>query len=454
MGEFEKDIREMFADYELQIETDEIWPGIENKLNKTKRKKRFLWWWITPMLLIIPAGIYFANQNGINSENGNKSETPVSYNNIEGKNKTLTTQNEHINKNTEAQNSTNSIASETKSMSYTFKRLYSKNKSGSAQTKSKTPQSLDYEKKDSEKIIPNSNTFANIDDSGKNPAREILTHSQILLPETKTLHSLIQPYFYNRNFVPGIKIQPKPEKEIDKTQKWNSSIDLAFGFALAGKYIRTREQSFNDYREKRIKTENHLEAMTSSITYNLKNRSGLFFATGIDYCQIDEKFSDYDSIDIYKSGEGVINIITNPDGTIIENRGKKEIIEHKTWNKKIYNYYFFLDIPLSIGYAGKINRINYEVSSGLSYNIAFLKKGQIIGINQYPVDITKESGIFKTRTGLSLISGIKIMVPCKNKMLFIAPKIKYNLQSVTNDDYPLSQNYLTYGIEIGGRIGF
>jgi hypothetical protein len=223
---------------------------------------------------------------------------------------------------------------------------------------------------------------------------------------------------------------------------------------LANKFLKTRDDGFATYREKRIKTENHLEAFSSSIAYNAKHRSGLFFSTGLDYCQIDKKFRDIDSFDILKSGDGVINVITKPDGTTIEERGKKEIIEHKTWDKKIYNYYFFFDIPLSVGYAGKIKKINYEVSSGISYNIAFLKKGQIIGINQYPVDINKESGIFKTQTGLSLISGLKVLVPYKNKMFFIAPKLKYNLQGLTNDDYPLSQKYLTYGIEIGGRIGF
>jgi len=63
MGEFEKDIRDMFADFELQIETDEIWPDIEKRLNKKKDKRRFFWWWFAPLLLALSSGALILSKN-------------------------------------------------------------------------------------------------------------------------------------------------------------------------------------------------------------------------------------------------------------------------------------------------------------------------------------------------------------------------------------------------------
>jgi hypothetical protein len=456
MGEFEKDIRDMFADYELHIDTEEIWPDIEKRLNKDKRKKRFLWWWSAPLLLLIPAGVYFAYQHNGDTRHNRGYDESISYS-INNQNKSIENtvekgliEENQVLKEDPSENTKQEIAAE---------RTRRKSMNDKSSVINNVSQS-EFLITTDHIAISNSGTGLNNNnniESNKNIAEASIISNIAFIPETSKLTALIGPLFYNRNFMPVVKINEKSElaeKTDEKSQKWDKSIDLAIGFALANKFLKTRDDGFANYREKRIKTENHLEALTSSIVYNAKHRSGLFFTTGLDYCQIDEKFRDIDSLDILRSGDGLINVIIEPDGSTIEERGKKEIIEHKTWDKKIYNYYFFLDIPLSVGYAGKIKKINYEVSSGISYNIVFLKKGQIIGINQYPVDIKKESGIFKTQTGLSLISGIKVLVPYKNKMLFIAPKLKYNLQSLTNDDNPLSQKYLTYGIEIGGRIGF
>ena len=448
MGEFEKDIRDMFADYELHIDSDEIWPGIEKKLNKNKRKKRFLWWWFTPLLLLLPLGFFLT---------GNKLEKNQSVKNSQELGSADTTE-----------NSNNSISLKTDTDFDNNNANYrtdlndsERNENQTTARKPNTKKSPAINMQDQiikiapEKIawIATEKIKKDISDSN-NPSIEINLNQSIqkAFYITDLLKTLIRPFNYERNLVLRIKNTPKTLEKKIITKKWDKSMDFALGFALVNKFLNAKETSFNQYKEKRLATESHLEALTAGAKFQVKHKSGIFINTGLSYSQIDEKFSSFDSVDILKTGEGIINILTKPDGTQIEERGKKDVIEHRTWDKTIYNYYFFFDLPVNIGYAGKIKNVNYEISSGVAYNLGFMKKGQILGIYNYPVSINKENGIYKTRSGFSFNSGIKLLIPYKNHQFFIEPKFKYNLQSLTTDEYPLSQKYLTYGIEIGGRI--
>lgn len=447
MGEFEKDIRDMFADYELQIDSEEIWPGIEKRLERSRRKKRFLWWWFTPLLLVLPLGYFYATQMGENENNSTAQVSSEKRFEINDKNIGALTQ--------KSENEDYKIKSESKlNNSQSLKNKKSDSKIF-AKTKSKSENagSGSFTGNTTKEIEKSTLVFS--DNNATKESTTIHTGDQpkmVVFDKTELLTSLIRPFNYLRKIIPQIKNSPATFEKKAKSTHWDNALDFAMGFAFANKYLNAKEESFNQYKAKRENTESHLEAISASIKHQVKHKSGLFLNAGLNYCQIDEKFSDIDSIDILKSGDGIISILTNNDGSTIENRGKKEVIEHRTWDKEIYNYYFFIDIPVNIGYAGKFKKVNYEISSGISYNLSFLKKGQIIGLYNYPVNIDKESGIFRTHSGFSLNSGIKVLIPYKNHLFFIEPNLKYNLQSLTAGDYPLSQKYLTYGIEIGGRI--
>lgn len=448
MGEFEKDIRDMFADFELQIDTEEIWPGIERKLERSKRKKRFLWWWFTPLLLALPLGYFYALQNG---ENDVKSAMMKSMSDEIKEGKNLIS-NEELVKN-KMPDDNNKLKNDWKASLPENNKKYSVKsytlKNSKLDTKTSKTNSFSEIKENPVSLQSDNDVIKKEEASNISSLNE---SNIVVYDKTELLNSPVKPFNYLRSFMPEIKNYLQISEKKPESTNWERSLDIALGFAFADKFLRPADESFNSYKKKRLNTESHLEAITASIKHQVKHRSGLFLNAGINYCQIDEKFSDFDSVDLFKSGDGIISIITNPDGSSIEERGKKEIIEHKTWNKKIYNYYFFFDIPVNIGYSGKIRKINYEISSGISYNLSFLKKGQIIGIYNYPVNIDKESGIFRTHSGFSFNSGMKILIPFSNHSFFIEPNLKYNLQSITSSEYPLSQKYLTYGIEIGSRI--
>jgi len=454
MGEFEKDIRDMFADFELQIETDEIWPDIEKRLNKKKDKRRFFWWWFAPLLLALPSGALILSKNIESKYNLEHSKFINSYKNTA---------------NNAKENSINSTDLEKSKISEEL--IISKIQTNTTPIYTNVNKNISKQKLDhitiSEKSIKNQLfTDVKFDENDKindlnQQTDQSTTNNHISIssvdlyvPLEKLLIKIL--FLTNKNnLVLKNKTVTPVQNQIKKVKnQWSSDLDFAVGVALANKFLHCKDESFEVYRDKRKSTENQLEAINSTITFQLKNKSGFFIGTGLNYTQIDEKFSDNDSIDFLKTGDGIISIKTNPDGTSIENRGKKELIEHRIWNKNIYNYYFFFDVPVYVGYSGKIKKLQYEFNSGISYNILFLKTGQIIGINGYPVNIAQEKDLYKTYGGLSLISGLKLFIPYKNYTFFVEPNLRYNLNTLTEKSYPLTQKYFNYGLKVGGRIKF
>lgn len=474
MTDFEKDIRKKFADHELSIDTEDIWPGIEKILDKNRGNKRFLWWWLLPLLLILmPIAYYLSSDIQYEQSENKNTQSRIFDKTTAVKGKSNTEDPELSGKDIESEGiielsdtRTNERGTEKDGKTIGANDINIK----SAQLKLITDPALtensDLETSEIQKTAsdPESHSIISDTDSPTIPViiKEAFTAGDEVNPEEIKKIALIDTRFHKLHYEtlipgvhePGLTEEAKTKTTFGRTGKWDRSLDLALGYAFASKYLKPKDLSFIPYRELRKQTESHLEAISGAITYQFTHETGFFINTGLHYCQIDERFSSADSIYLLKYGEGLVSTTIKPDGTVVENRGSKMIAEQRIWDKNIYNYYFFFDIPLNIGYAGSLKNLNYEISGGISCNISFLKKGQIIGIDNYPVEIDKESGIFRKAGGLSLNSGLKLFIPFRRHLLYMEPNIRYNLSSITTSDYPLHQNYLSYGINVGARIKF
>lgn len=257
---------------------------------------------------------------------------------------------------------------------------------------------------------------------------------------TENTNTLLFGYFYPQTF----------DKKIVQEQKWFSNIDAGLGIGLVSKSLIAKDAGFEYYKTKRKETEKFLESFSAACKYQLKHKSGFFLISGIEYLQIDEKFVDLDSVDLAKKQDGIIKIVTDNSGNTTELRGQKDVVEHHVWDKNIYNYYSFIEIPLEIGYTFNVKKISYEISTGISYNIAFFKKGQVLGLYGYPVALNKD--FYKVNSGMSLISAAKVIFPYKNMRLFAEPTFRYNIDEITNSTYPLSHKNYIYGLRFGLRL--
>ena len=449
MGEFEKDIRDMFGDLELQIDTDKLWSGIEKKLDKKDRKYP-AWWIIAPVILLVAIIIYVTT--GLNT--GIKNTKSNSLNQQENS-KT----NNHQQPN-EQQKVLNGANFNIKNKKDTEKKDFKENSRKSVNRKKTNLIATTHNK---EKLQDETTSVLISPDikEGENTPDSIEEKPVII--EKKPLELIVIssiPNKFNLIYIPeeiiyqGAFADYFDRKPVEKVDRWSNSMDFSLGFALVNKDLKAKTGDFNAYLDKRIATESYLEAFNSNFDFNLNHISGFFITSGIHFTQIDERFKDVDSIDIYKENEGVTKEVQNGDGTISYLRGQKEVVKHITWDKVIYNYYSFIEIPIILGYHFDINNISVELNSGLSYNLLLLKHGQIIGTEGFPVDLSEEKNIFKNQSGISFIAGMKILFPVRKKLFFFEPNFKYNLQDITTDEYPLKQRYFNYGIKLGYRYRF
>lgn len=458
MGEFDKDIRDLFETYEPSVDIEEIWQGVEQKLNKKKRRGTYLWLLI-PLAILVLSGFLYLGLNKQKSLDSNQIKNTLSV--ISGSNygNTLAV---NVMKDETINNQQISISKTGDENSNTNQKL----------------ESSKMERKSGSHLVNNESTIQNKNNLisnkyivTKNEISNSISNSDSKIDEDFNIPTSLSPDRYFSVFVIPVKnidifkvvtepefafsVQPiaynKPNK-VKHINNLDKSISLGLGLALVDKILNVNTIGFEQYKNKRELTEKYLESFGGNFAYQLKHNSGFFANIGFRYTQIDEKFSSIDSTDILTTGTGIIDQIYLPDGSIIENRGSKEIIEHKTWNKLKYNYYRFVDIPIAIGYGYHIGNLKYEISIGVAYNILFAKKAQIIGVYDYPVDVNEDGKIFRKTAGTSLISDIKFLYPYRNFDLFIAPNLRYNISRLTLPEYPLTQKYLNYGIDFGIKM--
>ncbi len=456
MGEFEKDIRDMFVDLEVPIDTNELWRGIERKLDK-KDKKYPLWWFLIPLILLplITYTVFTQTKSSekINSKNTsivnsiNTSQNPDNEKQIviakhDNKTKNSSSQEAEVDK-----NEVKSSGANLQKQSFVDnKSIAKKNKIRNKNARKNTViNDISYVQKEIKKntlLMSNGTKEKRLDFN--------------IFKLNHVINSLEKSKHFELELLDFKPVQNEIKtKEKKKSGSWNKSLDIGIGFAFVDKLLKERDNNYLLYREKRESTEAYLEAINSNIALNFKNESGFFISTGVNYTQIDERFTSKDSAELVSSKDNaVIQEITESDGSKTTIRSQKDVVQFIKWDKVIYNYYHFVDIPVSVGYAFGKNKWNFEISSGISYDIAFFKRGQIIGLDNYPVDISKDNALFKSSAGLNFISNMKVLYNSDRYTFYFEPNIKYNIQSITKKSNPVEQKYLIYGIKLGSRFRF
>ncbi len=238
---------------------------------------------------------------------------------------------------------------------------------------------------------------------------------------------------------------------------WRHELDVYVGPDYTPMKFSPKKDADQYYADLRERTESALESFSIGAQYNIRHRRGFFFGIGLNYSQIDEKFelNSLQTDTMFRNG--VVRIDIDSTGKKHPQNGPKRIYEVTNWDKRTYNYYRFLSIPLTLGYGFGIRGFGIEPSLGLDINLFHLKKGEILMPDRLPGYITdghpKEEPVYHNWAGLSITGGLKLLYPYSDRMDFFAePYMRYPLKSLTLDAYPVSQKRDTYGLRLGLRV--
>ena len=231
---------------------------------------------------------------------------------------------------------------------------------------------------------------------------------------------------------------------------WSVYLDALLSPDLTFRQLQPRNPEFAEYVNTREETESNMYAFSGALRLSLVSDKGLALRTGLNFSQINERFS-------YINGsEEVIETINNYDqaGNIIST---DTIIKIGTRRKITQNHYRMLDIPFLVGYELSSNKLKVSVNGGAYLNLLFRQKGDFLSPHDLqPVRFDSSDPdaypAFKQQAGLGWYGSVGLAYQVgHNLQLVVEPHFKVYPKSVTRDQYGVQQRYMTTGLFVGVR---
>ena len=172
------------------------------------------------------------------------------------------------------------------------------------------------------------------------------------------------------------------------------------------------------------------------------------FRTGLNYSQVNEKFS-------YVNGNIIQTIY------ITDNNGDTtgSYMASSSRYKITYNKFRMLDIPLVVGYEMGNTRFHANINAGIIINVHSWQKGDVVDYDLNPVNINssgKESPYqFKSNIGLGFLGAVSLYYKISDRMHILAePYYRYNFTSASKAELTFKQKYNMAGLRLGLRFDF
>ncbi len=200
------------------------------------------------------------------------------------------------------------------------------------------------------------------------------------------------------------------------------------------------------YLQKRKESTTFSSAFSAGLRYTRVFNNGVSVRTGINYSQINEKFS------VVLGNIVQVVYIINANGdttgsyTTTGTRYKTNINKYKT-----------IDVPLVFGYEMGNGRLHTNINAGVIINAYSWQKGEVLDSANKPVSITTGKSNspyqFKTNIGLGFIAGVSVYYKLNERLHLLAETyFRYNLSPMSKENLTLKQKYNTAGLRIGLRL--
>ena len=211
--------------------------------------------------------------------------------------------------------------------------------------------------------------------------------------------------------------------------------------------IRSLQDTGNSsYLQKRKESTKFKSAFSAGVRYTKVFNNSMSVRGGVNYSQINEKFS-------FNQGNVVqVTYIINNNGDTIGSYTTTGARYKTTINR-----YRSIDIPIVVGYELGNGKLHANINAGPVINIYSWQKGDVLDASGNPVSITtgknKSPYQFKTNAGIGFIGAVSVYYKLNDKLHIMAePYFRYNLSSMNKESITLKQKYQTAGLRLGIRL--
>jgi len=187
-------------------------------------------------------------------------------------------------------------------------------------------------------------------------------------------------------------------------------------------------------------------AFSAGMRYTRVFTNGVSVRTGINFSQINEKFS--------YAQDNVVQIIyvINTQGDTTDSyyvRG--------TRYKHSYNHFRTIDVPLLVGYEMGNDRLRANINAGAVVNIYSWQQGETLDNNGNPVSITTGKPDnpyqYKTNVGIGFTAGASLYYKLNDRLYAMAePYFRYNFSPMNKEVLSIQERFTTIGLRLGIRV--
>lgn len=234
---------------------------------------------------------------------------------------------------------------------------------------------------------------------------------------------------------------------------WKWGIEVGAGIFILERQFKVRTNATNEGQEllaQRQAGETPLEAIALNLNGIAQHRSGWYGKLGLSFMQINERLDqNIERVEVEDNPDAIveINILGETDTSFVY--GNLPIVRTYQYDKRHFNRYELLDIPISAGYRWHKNRWTFGAEAGISINLSMEANGELRNENG---EIVSYQSIYKQNIGWSYFTSLNLgykIIP--HLELTIAPTFHRFRRTFTTNDYPLGQGYHLWGVR-GGVI--
>jgi hypothetical protein len=277
----------------------------------------------------------------------------------------------------------------------------------------------------------------------ENNTDEVSLISLLLYQPESITAEVVKGIALDKNMLPAIQLPPCPA--IEKNAAGNKYyIEVYAGPDYASKSFTDTAHSV--LLQKRKESTSFRSAFSAGFRYTRVFNNGASIRAGINYSQINEKFS------YVQSNIVQVTYITDPvtgdtTGTFVTTGTR-----YKTTN----NRYHTIDVPLLLGFETGNGRLHANFNAGVVLNIYSWQKGESLDTSFRPVNITtgKSASLYqyKTNIGAGFMGGISVYYKLNDRLHLLAePYWRYNFSPMNKEMLSLQEKFSTIGLRLGVR---
>lgn len=232
---------------------------------------------------------------------------------------------------------------------------------------------------------------------------------------------------------------------------WRIALIPEVGIFLPSKNLSTKGIESPLAYQQRISNESTLEGINVGLYGMLiRDRIPFFVKAGISYSRIAEKMElEYEYVE-RDTTVGIVSSTVSANGDTITHVYGDVITETLFKGKNQRHYYVHLfDFPVSVGYNTFVGGLDLSVEAGMKFNFMTRGTGNILtGQNTY-ANLTLEPQ-FKNRIDMSFFGGFMVGRHFNNVGdFYLAPRFTFYPSDFSNQDNPIKQSYMTFGLNAG-----